>query len=63
MSSDPRKHTARLPNGDEDTDIEERFRVLFEVVKGTKSPRPTDLPTALAFLQELFDRLNARQGA
>jgi hypothetical protein len=63
MSSDPRPHTARKPNGDEDTDLEERFRVLFAFTKGTDSPKPTDLASALVFLQELHARLNARQGA
>lgn len=63
MATDPRPHTAQLPNGDEDRDTEERFRVLFSITQGTKSPRPTDLPSLLLFAQEMWDRLNARQGA
>lgn len=63
MASDPRPHTARRATGEEDTDLEERLRVLFAVTKGTTSARPTDLTSALTFLQELHDRLNARQGA
>lgn len=61
MPSDPRPHSARRPDGREDTDLEERLRVLFGVVRGTSSPRPTDLPSALTFLQELWDRMNGRQ--
>lgn len=63
MSSDPRPHTARKLDGSEDTDLEERFRVLFAATKGTTSPKPTDLASALVFLEELWSRLNARQGA
>lgn len=63
MASDPRPHTARRADGTEDTELEERLRVLFSITKGTNSPKPTDLATALVFLEELWTRLNARQGA
>lgn len=61
MATDPRPHTARTPDGSEHTDTEERFRVIFAALNAPRSARPTDLPSALAFLQELHDRLrNAR---
>lgn len=58
MASDPRPGTAKRPDGSEDKDLEQRLSVLFGVTAGTDSPKPTDLPSALAFLEELWTRLN-----
>lgn len=59
MPSDPRPNTARNEFGGQDENAEERFRVLFGVARGPKSPRPIDAASALVFLQELWDRLSS----
>lgn len=60
MPQDPRPRTAKLPDGSPDTDLERRFETLFETLRPPTSAKPTDLATALEFLQELHDRLSGR---
>lgn len=60
MPSDPRPHTARKPDGSEDKELEQRFNVIFRALQGPTSAKPTDLPTALAFLAELHARLGGK---
>lgn len=54
MSTDPRRF--------EQTDeaIEKRFEEVFRVLAAPKTARPTDLSSALVFLQELWDRMSPK---
>jgi hypothetical protein len=58
MAADPRPRTARHADGQPDTETERRFETLFAQCRKPTSARPTDLATALTFLQELHDRLS-----
>ena len=49
---------ARRQEPDEDKETEQRFAELFRALGPTKAERPTDAASGLAFLQELWDRLN-----
>lgn len=63
MASDPKPGTAKHPDGSENKDLEQRLGVLFGVTAGTNTLRPTDADSALAFVQELWDRLNGGRRA
>ena len=54
MSSDPRRFDQT------DEAIERRFEEVFRNLAAPKTARPTDLPTALLFLQELWDRMSPK---
>ena len=56
MSTDPR----RFEQSDEA--IERRFEEVFRNLAAPKTARPTDLPSALLFLQELWDRMSPKGG-
>ena len=56
MSTDPRRFEQT------DESIERRFEEVFRVLAAPKSARPTDPPTALVFLQELWDRMSPKGG-
>ena len=60
MAQDPAMSSARKADGTPDQSLERRMRVLFDVLRNPDSPRPTDPPSVLAFLQELHDRLSGR---
>lgn len=61
MTADPRPHSAKHPDGSENMEMEARFRELFSAVRPPTSPRPTDAPTSLTFLQEIHDRLSGKK--
>lgn len=51
MPRDPRRFLQ------EPDDLEKRLEVIFATIGTPKTARPTDLASALLFLQELYDKL------